>query len=87
MGAGTADIFLLFSRDILRWVFAAAVLSWPVAYVAAGKWLKPFAYRIGLDAWMFVVASLLALLVAGLTMSWHALRAARVEPARCLRYE
>lgn len=87
MGAGTSDIFLLFSRDVLKWVFAAAVLSWPIAYVVARKWLAGFAYRIGLDPWMFAAASFLAFLVAGLTMSWHTLRAARAEPARSLRYE
>jgi len=87
MGAGTADILFLFSRDILRWVVVAAFLSWPIAYIAARKWLEPFAYRVGLDIWMFAAAAVLALLVAGLTMSWHALRAARAEPARSLRYE
>lgn len=86
-GAGTADIFLLFMRDILRWVVAAAALSWPIAYFAAGKWLAGFAYRINLDLWLFAAASLLVFLVAGLTMSWHTLRAARAEPARSLRYE
>ncbi len=87
MGAGTADILFLFSRDILRWVVVAAFLSWPIAYIAARRWLEPFAYRVGLDIWMFAAAAVLALLVAGLTMSWHALRAARAEPARSLRYE
>jgi putative ABC transport system permease protein len=87
LGAGTADIFVLFSRDILSWVVMAALLSWPIAYVAARQWLDTFAYRIGLDLWMFVAVSLLALLVAGLTMSWHTLRAARSEPARNLRHE
>ena len=46
-----------------------------------------FAYRTGLDLWMFAAVSLLALLVAGLTMSRHALRAAKAEPAWSLRYE
>ncbi len=87
MGAGTGDILFLFSRDILRWVVVAVFLSWPIAYIAAGKWLESFAYRIGLDIWMFAAAAVLALLVAGLTMSWHALRAARAEPARSLRFE
>jgi putative ABC transport system permease protein len=87
VGAGTVDIFLLFSRDILRWVVVAALLSWPIASIVARKWLESFAYRAGLDPWIFAAASLMALLVAGLTMSWHALRAARAEPARSIRYE
>jgi putative ABC transport system permease protein len=87
MGAGTTDILFLFSRDILRWVVVAAFLSWPIAHIAARKWLELFAYRIGLDIWIFAAPAVLALLVAGLTMSWHALRAARAEPAHSIRYE
>jgi putative ABC transport system permease protein len=87
LGAGVTEILFLFSRDILRWVVAAALLSWPIAYIAARKWLQLFAYRIDLDIWMFAAAAVLALLVAGLTVSWHALRAARSDPARSLRYE
>lgn len=87
LGAGVADILFLFSKDILRWVVAATLLSWPIAYLAAGKWLELFAYRIGLDIWMFAAAAILALLVAGLTVSGQALRAARTDPVRSLRYE
>jgi putative ABC transport system permease protein len=87
LGAGLADILFLFSRDILRWVVVAALLSWPIAYLAARKWLELFAYRIGLDIWMFAGAAVLALLVAGLAVSGQALRAARSDPARSLRHE
>ena len=87
LGAGTGDILFLFSRDILGWVALAAILSWPIAYFTARKWLENFATRVGPDAWVFAAASVATILVAGLTMSWHALRAAGTEPARCLRYE
>jgi putative ABC transport system permease protein len=87
LGAGIPEILFLFSRDILRWVVAAAVLSWPIAYVAARKWLELFAYRVDLDIWMFAAAPFLALLVAGLTVSGQAFVAARSDPVRSLRYE
>jgi putative ABC transport system permease protein len=87
LGAGVADILFLFSKDILRWVVAGALLSWPIAYFAARKWLELFAYRVKLEIWMFAAAGILALLVAGLTVSGQALRAARSDPARSLRYE
>jgi putative ABC transport system permease protein len=87
LGAGAVDILFLFSRDILRWVVAASLLSWPIAYIAARKWLELFAYRIDLDIWMFAAAAVLAFLVAGLTVSGQALRAVRSDPVRSLRYE
>ena len=87
LGAGIADILFLFSKDILKWVVVATLLSWPIAYLAAKKWLELFAYRIGLDVWMFAAAAILTLLVAGLTVSGQALRAVRSDPARSLRYE
>jgi putative ABC transport system permease protein len=87
LGAGAADILILFSRDILKWVLVAVLLSWPVSYLAARKWLGLFAYRIKFDIWMFAAAAVLALSVAGLTVSGQALRAARSDPARSLRYE
>ena len=87
LGAGIPEILFLFSRDILRWVVAAAILSWPIAFVGARKWLELFAYRVDLDIWMFAAASVLALLVAGLTVSGQAFRAARSDPVRSLRYE
>jgi putative ABC transport system permease protein len=87
LGAGIPEILFLFSRDILRWVVAAAVLSWPIAFVGARKWLELFAYRVDLDIWTFVAASVLALLVAVLTVSGQAFRAARTAPVRSLRCE
>jgi putative ABC transport system permease protein len=66
---------------------AAVLLSLPIAYIAARKWLELFAYRVDLDIWMFASAAVLALLVAGLTVSWQALRAARSDLVRSLRYE
>lgn len=87
LGAGVAEILFLFSRDILRWVVAAALLSWPIAYIAARKWLELFAYRVDLEIWMFAAVAVLAVLVAGLTVSGQALRAARSDPVRSLHCE
>jgi len=87
LGARIADILWLFSKEILRWVLAAAFLAWPIAYYAARKWLQQFAYRVDIEFWVFAAAALLAFAVAGLTVSGHALRAARSDPVQSLRYE
>jgi len=70
MGAHVSDILLLFMKDVLRWVIWANLLAWPVAFFVARKWLEGFAYRIDVEVWMFVLAGLLSLLIAVLTVGW-----------------
>ena len=87
LGAGIPDIVFLFSRDILKWVCVANLIAWPVVFIAARKWLDSFAYRIEIGVWMFVLAALLSIVIAGLIVSWHAVRAALSDPVQSLRYE
>jgi len=87
MGAGEADILILFLKEFLKGVAVAVVLSWPIAYLATQKWLELFAYRISPGFRTFAGAALMAFLIAGLTVSGQVLRAARANPARNLRYE
>ncbi|MBN1272862.1 MAG: ABC transporter permease [Candidatus Aminicenantes bacterium] len=87
LGASMADILLLFFRESLKWVLLSNILAFPIAFIAARKWLEQFAYRIDIGIWMFVTAALLSLLTAGLTISWYAVRAALSNPVDSLRYE
>lgn len=87
LGAGAVSILLLFTKDILKWVLISNFLAWPIAFFAARKWLDQFAYRVDIGVWMFVLAAGLSFLVAALTMSWHAVRAALSDPVQSLRYE
>ena len=87
LGASVAGIVALFSRDFLTLVVLAFLMAAPVAYVAMDRWLSDFAYRVHLDGSAFLLAGALALAVALLTVSYHALRAALTDPATALRYE
>jgi putative ABC transport system permease protein len=87
LGAETGGIVVLLSRDFLRWVALANVIAVPVAYVAMNSWLRSFAYRTSVSAWVFVAAAVLAIGVAMLTVSLHCFRAAASSPADSLRYE
>jgi putative ABC transport system permease protein len=87
LGASTTQVVLLLSREYLLIVLAANLIAWPVTYYAMGRWLQNFAYRIHLGILTFILAGMLALLVALLTVSFQATRAARTNPADCLRYE
>jgi putative ABC transport system permease protein len=87
LGASSADIIFLFSRDVLKWVVTSNIIAWPIAMVAARKWLEQFAYRIDIGLWMFVVAALLSLVIAATIVSWHTVRAALSDPVDSIRYE
>ena len=89
LGASAARIALLLSGDFTRLVVVAFVVGTPLAFFAAQRWLDGFAYRVSLAqcAGVFVAAGGVALLIAGLTVSLQALRAARADPVESLRYE
>jgi len=87
LGASVLGITVLFSKDFLRWVVFANIIAWPIAWYAIHKWLQNFAYRIDIGWWMFVLAGGLALVIALLTVSTQAIRAALANPVESLRYE
>jgi ABC-type antimicrobial peptide transport system permease subunit len=64
LGANTASVFALLSKDFLLLVFVAFVIASPLAWWAANNWLTGFAYRINISWWMFLLAGLLAMIIA-----------------------
>ena len=87
LGATSTNIVTLLSKEFVQLVGLAVLVGLPVAYLALRQWLENFAYRVELGAGVFVLTGLVALLVAVLTASGQALRAARVDPATTLRDE
>ncbi|MDX1939622.1 MAG: ABC transporter permease [Saprospiraceae bacterium] len=87
MGASGSQIVELLSKDFLKYVVIGAVLAFPIAWYAMNTWLQGFAYRINMQWWMFVVAGVLALVIALVTVSFQAIRAAFANPVRSLRTE
>ena len=87
LGASVAGIVGLLSREFAVLVGVALLIGTPVAYWGLGRWLEEFAYRIDVGIGSFVLAGVLALLIAGLSVSYHAVRAARANPVEALRYE
>jgi putative ABC transport system permease protein len=87
LGASVSNVVVLLSRDFTKWVILANVVAWPVAYLVMNKWLQNFAYRISLGVWMFILSGVIALIIALLTVSTKALKAAVANPADSLRYE
>ena len=87
LGASTSGIVLLLSKEFTKLVIVAFMLASPLAYVAMQRWLEDFAYRIDLSWSIFLMAGLTALLVAILTVSYQAIKAALTDPVKALRYE
>jgi len=87
LGASIASIAGLLSKDFFKLVLAANLVAWPIAYFAMNIWLLDFAYRIEIGWWVFVLAGGTALLIALLTVSTQALKAALANPVEALRYE
>jgi putative ABC transport system permease protein len=77
----------MLSKDFLKLVLIAAIIAFPVAWLAMNSWLNDFAYRINLGWWVFVLAGVLAMVVAFITVSFQAVKAANANPVKNLRTE
>jgi putative ABC transport system permease protein len=87
LGASVASIVELLSKDFLKLVIIAIVIATPLAWWAIHKWLEGFAYRTDIPWWIFAIAGLLALLIALVTVSFQAVKAAVANPVKSLRSE
>ena len=87
LGASGSRILLLLSGQFLRWILAANLIAWPLAFFYLKGWLQNFAYRTTIGWLVFLVTGGLTFLVAYLTMGYHVLKAANADPVKSLRYE
>jgi putative ABC transport system permease protein len=86
-GAGISDVFYALSGQFAFWILISFVLAAPLSYYIMNRWLQHFAYRTTISWWVYVLALLVSLLVAGITISWQTYRAATRNPVEALRYE
>jgi len=87
LGASTGGIISLLSREFVILVTIANAIAWPAGYFLTNRLLRNYAYRTDVPFWIFLGAGILAYLVALLTVSYQALKAARTDPVDSLRYE
>ncbi|HEV3414344.1 MAG TPA: ABC transporter permease [Puia sp.] len=87
LGANVPGIVTLLSKDFLGLVLIAIVVASPLAWLIMYRWLQDFAYRTPISWWIFVVAGFSAVMIALLTVSFQAIRAARANPVKSLRSE
>ena len=87
LGATVSDIALMLSKSFVKWVLAANIFAWPLAYWFTIGWLYDYPYRIEIGPGLYIFAGLLALAIALLTVAYQSIKAARGNPVDALRYE
>jgi putative ABC transport system permease protein len=87
LGSSTKNIVLLLSKDLLKPVIIATVIAIPIGYYAMNKWLESFVYRTSMQWWVFVIAAFITLVIAFVTVSFKAIKAAISNPAISLKAE
>ncbi|MEJ2048924.1 MAG: ABC transporter permease [Calditrichota bacterium] len=87
LGASVRSVILVLAKEFIVLVISANIIAWPIAWFVMNKWLQNFAYRIDLTLWPFLLAGLLALVIALFTVSWQVIYVATANPVESLRYE
>ena len=87
LGAKTSSIVMLLSNDFIWLICIASIIAFPIAWWALNNWLTNFSYRINIQWWVFLLAGITALLIALITVSFQAIKAALTNPVNSLRTE
>jgi putative ABC transport system permease protein len=87
LGASVFNIVRLLSREIIILIIISNLIAWPVAWYIMNAWLDSFAYRIGVNVSLYLLAAFVAIMIALITVGAQTIRAAMSNPANTLRYE
>jgi putative ABC transport system permease protein len=87
LGANATQLVKLLSKDFLLLIVIASLIAFPVAWWAMNKWLQDFAYQTNISLWIFALAAFASVLIAFVTISFQAIKAAIANPVKSLRTE
>ncbi|GEP96633.1 ABC transporter permease [Chitinophaga cymbidii] len=87
LGATVENIVTMLSKDFVRLVVIANLIAWPLAWFGVNRWLEDFAYHIDISWWVFIMAGVIAVMIALLTVSFQAVKAGLTNPVKSLRME
>ena len=87
LGASSGSILVMLTKQFVRWVLVSSLFAWPAAYFIMSRWLQNFAYRDSMQPWIFLFSSVIALIMAVLTVNYQSMKAAKLDPVESLRYE
>ncbi|MDE1191904.1 MAG: ABC transporter permease, partial [Arachidicoccus sp.] len=87
LGASVGSIASLLSKDFAKLIVIAMLIAFPIAWWAMHRWLQTFAYKTSLSWWIFLSAGIIAIIIAFVTISRQAIKAARANPVKSLKTE
>lgn len=87
LGASVKDVVFLLSKHFIRLVLIGNLIAWPLAWLALHRWIQGYAYRVAISWWVFVLAGIVTLVLALVTVSFRAINAALSNPVEALRSE
>jgi putative ABC transport system permease protein len=87
LGASVMNLTALLAKNFLRLVLIASLLAFPLAWWAMNNWLADFPYRVNISWWVFAATGMISLLIALITVSFQAIKAALTNPVKNLRTE
>ena len=86
-GASIPNLYMLLSKEFVKWVVVANIIAWPITYFMMHKWLQNFIYRIDITLWTFLFGGLLTLIIALILVSYQAVKTSAANPIDALKYE
>ncbi|MFC2096114.1 ABC transporter permease [Bacteroidota bacterium] len=87
LGANFRKITVIMVKDLLKWVLIANIIAWPIGFFIMNKWLQNYSYRIELGVHIFIIAGIISLLIAVITVGYQTIKASNTNPVDSLRYE
>jgi ABC-type antimicrobial peptide transport system permease subunit len=87
LGASVTGLFKMMSKDFVKIIVIALMISIPISWYVMNNWIQGFAFHIDISWWMFAFSGFMVLLIAMFTVSYHTLKAARTNPVKSLRTE
>ena len=87
LGAATPAIVICLMRDFAKWIVIANIIGWPTAWFVMNRWLGEFAYKTSIGAGIFFIAFVISITIAVLTVVYHAIKVASINPVESIKYE
>jgi putative ABC transport system permease protein len=87
LGANLSSILILLNKDFINLVILSNFFALPIAYLLASSWLQKFDYKTAISAWPFLIATLLSVFIALLTVSFQTFKVAKANAVDALKYE
>ncbi len=87
LGSTNQEIAFILSRDFVKWVLLANVIAIPISWYGIRQWIRTFCFQASLSPWIFVISALIVIFISLVTILFHTIKAARMNPANALKYE